>query len=431
MRILLLGAGGFIGSALARALIADGHSLRAVGRNLDHGRSLLPDAEWLFCDLRRMRNARDWLPFVEGVDAVINASGALQSGLRDDVRRVQQQAILALIEASLGAQRPHVIQISAPEAERQASDFMQSKARADAALVSSGLAYTIIRPGLVIGRNCFGGTEMIRAAAGLPAGVEIGGTGPIQSVALVDVVDAVRSALADPGAVTGSFDLVEAQPRSLGEIIALHRAWLSIPPPRVTLRVLVKLLRPVTLFADALGWFGWRSPLRSNALEALVCGVRGNADHAAALLGRTPTPLPETLARMGAAGKADRWHARIAPLFPLCLAALFVLWLAGGVFGLMRPDQAAALLTAGGVDLLAARLAVILGSVADLAIALGLLFRPTAKAALGAGAALAAAYAIGAAFVRPDLWLDPLGPMVKLLPLVAMMLLCRALLEER
>ena len=63
--------------------------------------------------------------------------------------------------------------------------------------------------------------------------------------------------------------------------------------------------------------------------------------------------------------------------------------------------------------------------------AVGLLFRPTAKAALGAGAALASAYAVGAALVRPDLWLDPLGPMVKLLPLIAMMLLCRALVEER
>src|SRR5690606_22585412 len=140
-----------------------------------------------------------------------------------------------------------VIQISAPEAERQATDFMQSKARADAALASLGLAYTILRPGLVIGRNCFGGTEMLRAAAGLPAGIEISGTGSIQSVALADVVEAVRRALADPVAATGSFHLVETQPRSLGEIVALHRAWLGFRRSRVNLRVPVALLRPVTL----------------------------------------------------------------------------------------------------------------------------------------------------------------------------------------
>jgi hypothetical protein len=98
---------------------------------------------------------------------------------------------------------------------------------------------------------------------------------------------------------------------------------------------------------------------------------------------------------------------------------------------LLRPQEAAALLTEAGMDPLLARLAVTLGSVADLAVAVGLLFRPTAKSALGAGAALASVYALGAALIRPDLWLDPLGPMVKLLPLIAMMLVCRAMAEER
>ena len=92
--------------------------------------SALPEAEWVFGDLRRMGSAGDWLPFLGGVDAVINASGVLQSGLRDDVLEVQQQAIVALFGASQEAQIRHVIQISAPQAEQQATDFMQSKARA-------------------------------------------------------------------------------------------------------------------------------------------------------------------------------------------------------------------------------------------------------------------------------------------------------------
>ena len=61
----------------------------------------------------------------------------------------------------------------------------------------------------------------------------------------------------------------------------------------------------------------------------------------------------------------------------------------------------------------------------------GLLFRPALRLALGGGAALAIFYAIGATIVRPDLWLDPLGPMVKVVPVIALSMLCLAMAEER
>ena len=214
-------------------------------------------------------------------------------------------------------------------------------------------------------------------------------------------------------------------------MIAAHRRWLGLPVPRFTLRVPLALLKPVTLMADALGWLGWRSPLRSNAVTALVHGVRGEVSQAAGLLGRTPHSLPETFARLGAAGKADRWHARLAGLYPFALTALFVLWLAGGLVGLARADAAVALLVEGGLSAGVSRALVVLGSVADLAISAGILFRPALRFALGGGAVLALAYALGAALVRPDLWLDPLGAMVKVVPVIALSLMCLAMAGER
>ena len=78
-----------------------------------------------------------------------------------------------------------------------------------------------------------------------------------------------------------------------------------------------------------------------------------------------------------------------------------------------------------------ARGLVLAGSLADLGVAAGILFRPALRLALGGGAALATAYAIGATIVRPDLWLDPLGPMVKVVPVIALSMLCLAMAEER
>ena len=164
---------------------------------------------------------------------------------------------------------------------------------------------------------------------------------------------------------------------------------------------------------------------------SLVQGVRGDVAQTRTALGREPLSLPETLVALGPAGKADRWHARLSPIYPLALAALFVLWAAGGMIGLARLDEAATLLEAGGVPERLARMRVVAGSLADLIIAASLLVRPALKWALGGGAALAGAYALGATIVRPDLWLDPLGPIVKVLPVIALSLLCLAMAEER
>jgi DoxX-like family len=190
------------------------------------------------------------------------------------------------------------------------------------------------------------------------------------------------------------------------------------------------------LMADALGWLGWRSPLRSNSIAALVHGVRGKADEAVQMLGREPLSLPQMLGSMGAAGKADRWHARFGPVYPLALAMLVALWLGSAVLGVLRLDQAAAELTmagpiGAGLAYGPARALVLAGSLADLAIALGIVFRPTLARALQAGITLSLAYVAGALVLRPDLWLDPLGPMLKVLPIVALMLACLASSEER
>src|SRR3546814_1200495 len=90
MAILLLGASGFLGNEIGRALIGDGYSVRAAGRDIAYGRRALPGAEWRFCDLRRMSSARDWEHILASVDMVVNASGAVQSGLRHDVDKVQE-----------------------------------------------------------------------------------------------------------------------------------------------------------------------------------------------------------------------------------------------------------------------------------------------------------------------------------------------------
>ncbi len=68
---------------------------------------------------------------------------------------------------------------------------------------------------------------------------------------------------------------------------------------------------------------------------------------------------------------------------------------------------------------------------ADVALGLSVLVRPFARKALIGMLLVSAAYLGGATLLEPHLWLDPLGPLVKVLPSLALTLVALAILEER
>jgi hypothetical protein len=57
--------------------------------------------------------------------------------------------------------------------------------------------------------------------------------------------------------------------------------------------------------------------------------------------------------------------------------------------------------------------------------------RPLARAAAIAMALTALAYLVAGSIVAPGLWLDPLGPFVKIIPCIVLALAAAAMLEER
>ncbi|WP_292543048.1 DoxX-like family protein, partial [Mesorhizobium sp.] len=59
------------------------------------------------------------------------------------------------------------------------------------------------------------------------------------------------------------------------------------------------------------------------------------------------------------------------------------------------------------------------------------LFRPWARRALIGMLVLTLAYLLAATFAEPALWLDPLGPLVKVVPSILLALTALAILDER
>ncbi len=430
--ILILGAYGFIGSAIARELSGAHYQVTGFGRDISYGRSILPQIDWHQGDLAQYCDPQSWSPLLQNVDIVINASGVLQSSPGNDVIVTQAKAIIALAKTCEASGISQFIQISAcGAADQGSSDFMQSKAQADQYLLASSLSATILRPGLVIGRNSYGGTELIRMASAIPyVAPHLADFGQIQTISLSEVVEAVVHALAVPENFSGSFDLVEEKPQSLHDIITHHREWLSFAPARYHVRIHRSLVTLASKISDGLGWLGWRSPMRSNAMEALVGGVHGDPRQTEELLGRPATPLDKTLNGFPS-GKQDRIHARLMLLFPLFLAALVLLWLGSGILGLLKVDEASALLARSPLSYQTAELLVIVGALTDIVLGLGLLFRSTARLALAGTVIVTLAYIFGGTLFTPELWLDPLAPLIKAIAVMGLSITCLIALDKR
>ena len=71
------------------------------------------------------------------------------------------------------------------------------------------------------------------------------------------------------------------------------------------------------------------------------------------------------------------------------------------------------------------------GALADILIGVGIAFRRTARPALWAALALSAAYVVLGTLLAPQLWADPLGPLLKIVPIVVLHLMALAILDDR
>jgi len=143
MRILLVGATGFIGRHLLRSLAAEGHDLTATSRS--GSGSQLPRVRWLALDLEQLAQRADSFAWPVEVELLINAAGLLDSDL-ERLTRAQDVGARRLFDLA-AANGVRVLQFSALGASEQPDvPFLASKAAADAHLLALGVPAVVLRP---------------------------------------------------------------------------------------------------------------------------------------------------------------------------------------------------------------------------------------------------------------------------------------------
>src|SRR3954468_17607412 len=128
MRVLVLGAGGFIGGRIAGSLLARGHDVVPCGRDGAALRRHYPGHQVVEADLAH-DGVTAWLPRLAGLDAVVNAAGALSGA---ELEPAHTSGPIALFDACAELGIAHVVQISALGADADArSRFHLTKRAAD------------------------------------------------------------------------------------------------------------------------------------------------------------------------------------------------------------------------------------------------------------------------------------------------------------
>jgi len=427
MRVLVLGASGFIGGAVTGRLIARGDEVVGVARRFGNEH---PSIRWVRADIAQATSPADWQPHLEGIDAVVNCAGVLQDAPGDAARGVHVDGIAALAEACEQAGIRRFVHLSAVGADRESlSSFSETKKAGEAALSAHDLDWVILRPSVVVGRAAYGGSALLRGLAALPALPEIPDAGPLQIVQLDDLVATILFFL-EPGAPARvALDVAGPERLAFDEAVLAYRRWLRFGPPR-------RIRLPRWLFAlgyklgDAAGALGWRTPIRTTARRELVRGAVGDPSRWIETTGIEPQPLGAALAAEPASVQ-ERWFARLYFVKPIVFVIFSAFWILTGLISLGPGwDVGLEYMIRGGAGAVAAP-GVIAGALADIVIGIGIAFRRTAKPALYAALAISVFYLVTGTILLPELWADPIGPMMKIWPIIALNLVALAIVEDR
>jgi len=428
MKILVTGAYGFIGSAVTARLVSEGHEVIGVGRDIARAAQALPQVRWISLDISKAKRAEDWLPLLGGVEAVVNCAGVLQDGANDDVKGVHLDGTLALFKACETAGVRRVVHISAIGVEVDTA-FARTKREADDTLMKSNLDWIVLRPSIVVGRNVYGGTALIRALACLPVLPRGPRDALLQPVQVTDVADAVLFFLRLDAPSRNLLEVAGPQRMTLSEMVANYRRWLGYRPARV-MRIPGWLEALVFRFGDFASWLGWRPPVRTTALRQLQHDVVGDDKGWTSVTGIHATALNDALAS-NPASVQERWFSELFLMKPILIGGLALFWIATGAITLVPAREAGILL------LLQAGLsgyavpAAIGGGILDLAIGLGIVIKKTAHYSLWASIIVSLGYFVLGGFLLPKLWSDPLGPLVKILPVLLASFATLAILDDR
>lgn len=427
MRILLTGSTGLLGSALATALLAEGHELVCAVRTMPP--AARPGETFIHADFTKDTDKSVWLARLAQVDIVINAVGIFRESAsqRFDTLHTTTPCALFAACAEIGSVRL-VVQVSALGADSGArSRYHLSKKAADDYLAMLPLPSAIVQPSLIYA-SAGASARVFRTLASMPLCLRFGDAPQlVQPIDLDDAVAAIVTLIGQaqgPGAASGAQRIALVGPQAMPFIdyLAFLRAAMGMGRPRV-----LRLPGPVARLVAAVGSVLPGSLLDRDTLAMLDRGNSADPATTTRLLGHPPRPVTQFVR----APRAERQLARLGWLLPLLRLSIAAVWIGTAIVSALYPLQASyALLARSGVPA-ALQPLMLAGAIGlDLLLGLGTLLLKRRRRLWQWQLALIGFYTVLIAARLPEFVWHPYGPLLKNLPMLAAIWLLLELEEE-
>jgi uncharacterized protein YbjT (DUF2867 family) len=202
---VVLGATGAQGSAVVRALLESGSTVRGVTRRTDSASARRLSAAGVEVVAADLSDETSVAQAFTGVDGAYALTTPFEDGPEAEIAQGR-----TILDAALAAQVPHLVFSSVADADQHTGiPHFDSKAMVEAALAQSGLSYTIVGPSYFYD-NMLGGLDAIKAGVfelPLPADA------PLQQLSRRDLGRFVATVLNDPDPVRGArIDIASDEP---------------------------------------------------------------------------------------------------------------------------------------------------------------------------------------------------------------------------
>lgn len=247
MKVFVAGVTGFVGSHIAKKLVAHDHSVIALA----HKRSAqvlqevaVEKREGSILDLNSLRTA------VQGAEAIVNAVGIIKEVKGKTFDGIHRQGVENLIAAAKENGIRRFIQISSSGVgENIDTAYFRTKDAGEKALMNSGLDCTIFRPAMIIGRGDGFSTEMLSLIKKGPFIPVIGrGDYKLQMVYIEDVAECVAKSLKMPETIGQTYCLGGPDVMTMNEILDFLAGWKGIKKPKI--HVPLSVMRPLSAIME-------------------------------------------------------------------------------------------------------------------------------------------------------------------------------------
>jgi len=396
MKILIVGATGFIGKHIYEALLQTTHEVTSSRRKE--------------IDFVTLKDDKSLVEFLSSFDVVVNAVGIIAQTKIQTFEQMHTLAPMALFDACKKTKVQKVIHISALGSQNGTTAYHRSKNRADEYLRASGLDYAILHPSVVYGDDGKS-TALFQALATLPLTPIVGnGEQKLQPIRIEDLVATVKKAIESKEEKI-ELDVVGAKAVSYKELLQTFRAWLgyrttkAVSVPTFGTDVIGKLLGEVTVSHDN--------------IKMLNEGNSADVKPLAEFLGYEPVGFKEHL-EATKANHAQKLYASLYLLRPLLRFVIGFVWIWSGVVSAFLYPQPLALelLHEIGIPVGLDVPMLYVASFLDISIGVLTIVGYKIQRLLALQAIVIVVYTFLLSFLAPYHWLHPFGPVLKNLPLV-------------